>query len=75
MTEKKVVSPRFSLQGWNFKDWLLGNGKTIKEIAKVLIPAALTWLETNSPEWTVVGTLFGKLILDTLEYYIKEKTA
>ena len=63
---------RFNLKGWKFKEWLFGNGKTIKELAKVGIPAIIAWVATNSPTWTVIATLVGKLVLDTLEYYLKE---
>jgi len=62
----------YNLKGWNFKAWLLGNGKTIKEILKVGIPMAVAWFATNSPGWTVMATLIGKLVLDTAEYYISE---
>lgn len=70
---EKVISPAFSLTGWNFKDWLFGNAKTIKELVKVLVPLAAAWVSTKNPAFVVVITLLGKLILDTLEYYVKEK--
>jgi hypothetical protein len=63
---------RYNLKGWNLKDWFFGNGKSIKELAKVLVPLAITWVITNSPAWTAAVTIVGKLVLDTLEYYIKE---
>jgi len=63
---------RFNLEGWSFKEWFFGNGKTIKEIFKVALPLVIGWIITNNPTWTGVITLVGKLILDTLEYYIKE---
>jgi hypothetical protein len=63
---------RWNLKGWNFTEWFLGNGKTIKEILKVAVPAIIAYLATSSPTWTVFATLVGKLILDTAEYYIKE---
>jgi hypothetical protein len=63
---------RFNLKGWKFSEWILGNGKTVKEIAKVGIPLVITWFVTKSPALTAVFTPIGKLILDTLEYYIKE---
>lgn len=74
MTSKALVKPRFSLEGWRLKEWIKGNGKTIKEILKVVVPAMIGWVVTNSPEWTVLATGIGKLVLDTAEYYLKEKT-
>jgi hypothetical protein len=67
------ASPAFSFQGWSFNEWFYGNGKTIKEIAKVGIPMLVAWLSTKSPTWTILSTLIGKLVLDSLEYFIKER--
>jgi len=63
---------KYTLKGWSFKEWFFGNGKTIKELAKVLIPLVLGWIATSNPVWTSVSVILGKLVLDTLEYYIKE---
>jgi hypothetical protein len=68
------TKPSRSLQGWKFKEWLFGNGSTIKEFLKVGIPALIGWVATNNPELTVMATLFGKFVLDTAEYYLKERT-
>jgi len=71
---EKTVSPKMSLKGWKFNKWLEGNGKTVKELLKVGIPLALSWFATKSPVWTPVFTIVGKLVLDTVEYYLKEYT-
>lgn len=63
---------KYNLKGWNFKDWFFGNGKTIKELAKVGVPAIIGWVTTASPVWAIVVTALGKLVLDILEYYVKE---
>mgnify|MGYP006935493392 CR=1 FL=1 len=63
---------RFNLKGWNLSEWFFGNGKTIKELVKVGLPLILAWAITQSPAWTGVFTILGKLVLDTLEFYIKE---
>lgn len=63
----------FSLQGWRLSSWILGNGKTIKELAKVLVPAAVGWVITQDVTLTGAATLFGKFILDMIEYYIKDE--
>ena len=63
---------KFSFKGWEFKKWLFGNGKTIKEIVKVGIPYAIS-LFIVDPMWSqFLLTVGGKFILDTLEYWIKE---
>lgn len=69
---KEEKMSRFNLKGWKFSEWLKGNGKTIKEIAKVGIPLMVAWWITKNPTITVIATAFGKLVLDTLEFYIKE---
>jgi hypothetical protein len=63
---------KYNLKGWNFWEWLKGNGKTIKELAKVGIPLVVIWWISKDPTITAIATAFGKLILDTFEYYIKE---
>ena len=63
---------RYNLEGWKFKEWFKGNGKTIKEIVKVGVPLFIAWIATKNPALTAFFTLVGKLLLDTLEYYIKE---
>jgi hypothetical protein len=63
---------RFTLKGWNLADWFAGNGKTIKEIFKVGVPILVGWVTTHSPVYTTLITLVGKLVLDTLEYFVKE---
>ncbi len=75
MSSEIVVKERFSLEGWRFREWLKGNEKTIKEGLKVGIPLVIGWVATHSPEYTFVVTAFGKFLLDTAEYYLKEKTA
>jgi len=68
----KITSPRFSLKGWYFTTWLKGNWKTIKEVLKVGIPAAIGWSLTNSPALTGLITIGGKFLLDVGEYYVNE---
>jgi hypothetical protein len=63
---------KYNFEGWNFKEWFFGNGKTIKEICKVGIPLMVGWVITYNPLYTTLITLLGKLLLDTVEYYIKE---
>jgi len=70
----KTTSPARSLKGWNVKEWFKGNWRTIKELLKVGIPAALGWSLTNSPELTGLITIGGKFLIDIGEYYFKEYT-
>jgi hypothetical protein len=63
---------RFNLKGWKFKEWLKGNGKTIKEVLKIGIPIFIGYLITKNPAYITLITAIGKLILDTIEYWIKE---
>ena len=39
--EAITKSPANSLKGWTLKAWFLGNWKTIKEMLKLIIPAAI----------------------------------
>ena len=61
---------KYNFKGWNIKEWILGNGKTIKEICKVGVPLVLTMLATSNPAILTLATLVGKLILDSAEYYL-----
>lgn len=67
-----IISDSMSLEGWSFMKWLKGNWKMIKEAAKVIVPAAISWTVTNSPEYTFVITAGSKFLLDMGEYYVKE---
>lgn len=67
----KTKSPKFSFKGWDFKEWLYGNKKTIKEFIKVGVPFLVATFATNDPYLTALITGAGKLVLDSLEYYLK----
>ena len=70
MSETK--SPNMSMKGRNFMEWFKGNWKTIKELLKVGIPAAIGWATTNNPALIGLITIGGKFILDMGEYYFKD---
>jgi hypothetical protein len=70
MVEQPSVSPSLSFVGWSFGQWVLGNGKTIKELLKVGIPFIVGWWSTASPAWTGLITLAGKFILDVADFYL-----
>lgn len=72
---EKVVSPRFSLKGWNFKEWFVGNWSTIKEVAKLGAPMFVSMLLMNNPFLIGLFTLIGKFLLDMGEYFVKEYKA
>jgi len=68
----KKVSDSYSLKGWNVKDWFRGNGKTLKELVKIGVPLLVVWAQTNNPALIGFFTVLGKLVCDSIEYYIKE---
>lgn len=69
--ETITKSPANSLKGWTLKAWFLGNWKTIKEMLKLIIPAAIGWATTNDPEMVGLITIVGKFIIDVGTYYFK----
>jgi len=69
MVNKKA----FSLEGWNFKAWLTGNKKTIKEFVKVGLPFLAAKVLVNDIALVALITAAGKLAADAIEYYIKER--
>lgn len=71
----KVVSKRFSFQGWKWAKWLKGHWKTVKETTKVFLPQYLGWLAGLSPEWQVLVTALGAGALSAIEYFVKEYKA
>jgi len=68
-----VKKKGFSLEGWNFKAWLTGNKKSIKEVLKVGLPYWAATLLVNDLALVSLITTAGKLTLDAIEYYIKER--
>ena len=63
---------KYNMKNWTFKEWLLGNGKTVKEIIKVGVPLGLSLIITQNVALNGLITLLGKLLLDSAEYFIKE---
>ena len=70
----KTKSEANSLEGWSFWKWFVGNYKTIKEVIKIGGPYLIGYLVTHNI-LTASGTaLLGKLALDTLEFWFKQKS-
>ncbi len=67
----KMYSKNFSFNGWSPVEWLKGN-KDLFEQAVKLIPAIVVWAQTQSPAWTFIIGLGGKLVIDAIHYFIKE---
>lgn len=70
---------RFSLDGFKWKELILGNWTTIKEIGKVLISSAamvefMSALSQSNPVLFMGLTLIGKAVLDTVEFWAKDET-
>jgi len=70
---EKIVSERFSFEGWELGKFIKGNWKTIKEVGKVAIPYVTSWLITQDMTVQIFLTGAGKALLDAIEYYVKEK--
>ena len=70
---KKIESPKFSFAGWRLKDWFKGNWKTIKEGIKVGLPLVVSMFFTNEVWQNFLITIVGKFIIDSGEYWFKEK--
>jgi hypothetical protein len=78
VVKETILSPRFSLKGWDAWIWFKGNWKTIKEVIKVGVPYLISLqIVAGNPFLEGLVTLIGKFILDVGEYFIKEykKTA
>jgi hypothetical protein len=58
-----------SLKGWQFVEWLRGN----KESAKLVVSAIFGFWIPADPQVKVLAAALLKLILDTLDYALKEK--
>ena len=58
-------STRFSMAGWNVKEFLLGN----KEFVKLVIAGAIMVLGPLSPELNIIAGAIGKGVLDELDFW------
>jgi hypothetical protein len=76
------TKPRFSLGGWNIKDWFKGNWTTIVEVGKAGLSLGLGYLAginlfaTNPALFsfaTMVISLAAKMACDALHYFLVEK--
>ena len=63
---------RFNFAGWKFTAWLKGNSSTIKELVKVGLPLLTMWVATDSLWLTGFGTIVGKFILDSVQYWVSK---
>jgi len=68
-----VTKQAYSFKGWKFGEWLKGNAKTIKEVLKVGIPYLISIYAVNDLALQAIITTAGKLVLDSIEYYIKAR--
>jgi len=68
------MSEKFSFEGWNFLEWLKGNLNTIKEVIKVGTPLLFGMaVFKDNPTMIVLATAIGKLLLDSLHYFVAEQ--
>jgi len=68
-----LKSPKFSLSNWKLKEFMKGQLKTIKEIAKVAAPLlfGLIFFKEN-PTMIVVVTGLAKMSFDIIEFWVKD---
>lgn len=66
-----MKSEMFSFEGWNLGSWIKGNKDLLEQACK-LIPAVIAWLVTQKPAWAIGIGLFGKLAIDSIQYFMKE---
>ncbi len=80
----EIVSPSMSFKGWKFIELIKGNvqllewfksfSKLIKELIKIVVPLIVSAVTTKNPALTTLFTIIGKFVLDSAEYWFKEKT-
>ena len=83
-----LKDPANGFKGWSFWEFLKGYFniikptavatilKTLKELVKFAVPAFISFATTNGNALLVtLATVFGKGILDLLDYWLQEKTA
>jgi len=71
---KKIVTERFSMQGWDIKKYIKGNWSTIKEGIKIAVPLIIGMAYfRDRPELVASCVLVGKGVMDLLHYWIKQK--
>lgn len=74
-TQETVISPANSFEGWSFGKWFSGNKKTLKELVKVGLPLLVSLPISDNYYIQLLIVIVGKLVLDSGEYFLKEKKA
>jgi len=69
---KQVTSKAFSLNGWDIKKFLEGNGKALKEILKFAVPFVIAKMTIQYPGAEYAIGIVGKGVLDIAEFYLKK---
>ena len=72
MVEKKVTT-RFSMQGWTLKEWAFRNKDNFK--AAIILLAGYNYIAgfTWSSFFVALAAVGGKIIIDTIDYWLKEE--
>lgn len=72
MTKLKT-SQKFSMKGWNFGEWVSGNGEALKIGIGAAVTIAAMYPET-APLVAAggIGAIVIKMLLDIVDYYISE---
>ena len=71
---KAKISPLGDMTGWTFKQWFIGNWKTVKEVIKVGVPFLIGMLVSPNPALISLITVAGKLLMDSGEYFFSTIT-
>lgn len=72
MANKLNISEGFSFKGWQFKKWITGNWKTIKELLKVGLPFFVSTFFTDIATQQFLITVVGKFVMDVGEFYFSK---
>lgn len=65
----KVLSKKFSFDGWKF--WTAVKG-TVKQVVIIGVPLLVTLWATKSPTWAAFAGVVGKFVISSVEYFYKE---
>ena len=65
----KVKSERRSFVGYNL--WISVRDQ-LKEVLRVGVPLAVSWIITKDPTFTALATVGGRFVITAFEYFYKE---
>jgi hypothetical protein len=71
------MTTKYSMKGYSFKEWAVGNKETFKLIAAAVLGLSVLFTVNLTGAWATFAatmtSLVSKLAIDAIDYWLKEE--